>query len=104
MTQDQNKFHYAWIILIALSIIVGIGKGAVNNTAGLFLPPVTEDLGIGMGTLTLYFSISAIVTMIFFQIGGKLMAKYDTRYIIVAGIILQAGSFALFGTMKHVLG
>lgn len=102
--KKQSGFHYAWIILLALSVIVGIGKGALNNSAGLFLPPVTEELGVGMGTLTLYFSVSAIVTMVFLPIGGKLMAKYDTRYIIVAGILLQAGAFALFGLMQHVFG
>lgn len=102
--KKQSKFHYAWIILLALSVIVGIGKGALNNSAGLFLLPVTEELGVGMGTLTLYFSVSAVVTMVFLPIGGKLMAKYDTRYIIVAGILLQAGAFALFGVMQHVFG
>lgn len=104
MERNQRKFHYAWIILIALSVIVGIGKGALNNTAGLFLNPVAQDLEVGMGTLTLYFSVSAIVTMVFLPIGGKLMAKYDTRYIIIAGILLQAGAFALFGLMQHVFG
>lgn len=102
--KKQSKFHYAWIILLALSVIVGIGKGALNNSAGLFLLPVTNELGVGMGTLTLYFSVSAVVTMVFLPIGGKLMAKYDTRYIIVAGILLQAGAFALFGVMQHVFG
>src|SRR5699024_8046189 len=102
--EKKSKFHYAWVILIAISIIVGIGKGAINNSAGLFLPSVTDDLGIGMGKLTLYFSVSAVVTMIFLPIGGKLMAKYDTRYIIVLGIILQAGAFALFGLMSNVWG
>lgn len=102
--KKQSKFHYAWIILLALSVIVGIGKGALNNSAGLFLLPVTDELGIGMGTLTLYFSVSAVVTMVFLPIGGKLMAKYDTRYIIVAGILLQAGAFILFGVMQHVFG
>lgn len=104
MTKNHSKFHYAWMILIAISIIVGIGKGAINNSAGLFLPSVTEDLGVGMGRLTLYFSVSAVVTMIFLPLGGKLMAKYDTRYIIVAGIILQGGAFALFGLMSSVWG
>lgn len=100
----NSKIHYAWWILVALSIIVGIGKGALNNSAGLFLPGVTEDLSIGMGTLTLYFSVSAIVTMVFLPIGGKLMAKYDIRTIIIAGIILQGGAFALFGLMSSVWG
>lgn len=100
----KSKFHYAWWILIALSIIVGVGKGAINNTAGLFLTSVTEDLGIGMGSLSLYFSVSAVVTLIFLPIGGKLMAKYDTRLILSIGIVLQAGAFALFGFMSSVWG
>lgn len=102
--KQKSKFHYAWIILIALSIIVGVGKGAINNTSGLFLTSVTEDLGIGMGKISLYFSVSAVVTMFFLPIGGKLMAKYDTRFILSIGIILQAGAFALFGFMSSVWG
>lgn len=104
MTKERSKFHYAWIILLALSVIVGIGKGAINNSSGLFLPSVTDDLGIGMGKLSLYFSVSAVVTMVFLPIGGKLMAKYDTRYIIAIGILLQGGAFALFGLMSNVWG
>lgn len=100
----NRKVHYAWWILVALCIIVGIGKGGLNNSAGLFLTSVTEDLGIGMGNLSLYFSVSAVVTMIFLPIGGKLMAKYDTRLILSVGIVLQAGAFALFGLMSSVWG
>lgn len=102
--KQKSKIHYAWWILIALSIIVGLGKGGLNNTAGQFLPFVTQDLGIGMGQLSLYFSVSAVVTMLFLPIGGKLMAKYDIRLILVVGIALQAGAFALFGAMSSVWG
>ncbi|MEK3888835.1 MFS transporter [Bacillus sp. FSL K6-3431] len=104
MSKSKNRFHYAWWILIALCIIVGLGKGGLNNSSGLFLTPVTKDLGIGMGNLSLYFSVSAIVTMLFLPIGGKMMAKYDTRLILIVGIILQAGAFAMFGLMNSVWG
>ncbi|WP_019147246.1 MFS transporter [Timonella senegalensis] len=103
-TRNKSKIHYAWWILLAISIIVGCGKGVLMNTAGLFLPPVTEELGVGMGTLMLYFSVSAIVTLVFLPLGGKLMAKYDPRQIIIASIIFQGGSFALFGLMSSVWG
>lgn len=89
---------------MGLCIIVGLGKGGLNNSAGLFLTPVSKDLGIGMGNLTLYFSVSAIVTIVFLPIGGKLMAKYDTRLLLTISIILQAGAFALFGLMSSVWG
>lgn len=102
--KQKSKLHYAWWILIALCIIIGIGKGSINNISGLFLTSVTADLGIGMGNLSLYFSVSAVITMVFLPIGGKLMAKYDTRFILAAAIVLQAGSFALFGFMSSVWG
>ncbi|MEO4055320.1 MFS transporter [Solibacillus sp. CAU 1738] len=102
--QQKKKIHYAWILLIALSIMVGVGKNGISTAGGLFLTPVTQDLGIGMGSLTLYFSIASIVTMIFLPIAGKLMAKYDIRLILIVSIILMAGSFAMFGFMSSVWG
>ncbi|MGK9253041.1 MFS transporter [Paenibacillus humicus] len=104
MNHAKKKIHYAWWILLGLCIMVGLGKAALNNSAGLFLKQVSTDLGVGMGSLSLYFSVSAIVTMVFLPIGGKLMAKYDTRFILSIAIILQAGAFALFGLMSSVWG
>lgn len=104
MEKTKGKIHYAWWILVGLCLMVGLGKGALNNTAGLFLPPVASDLGIGIGNLTLYLSISSIVTLIFLPVGGKMMAKYDTKVLLTGAIILQAGAFAAFGFMKAVWG
>ncbi|WP_431027000.1 MFS transporter [Lysinibacillus sp. LZ02] len=104
MSQNKTNVHYAWWILLGLCIIVGLGKGGLNNSAGLFLTPVTKDLGVGIGSLSLYFSISAIVTIIILPIAGKLMMKYNTRLLLVIAIILQASAFALFGLMNSVWG
>lgn len=99
-----KKIHYAWWVLVAISLIVGVGKGVLMNTAGLFLPAASEDLNVGMGQISLYFSVSALVTLVFLPLGGKLMAKFDARQIITAAIIFQGGSFALFGLMSSVWG
>ncbi|MFJ7935839.1 MFS transporter [Sporosarcina sp. NPDC096371] len=104
MSTKQNKFHFAWLVLLGLCITVGLGKSGLNSSAGLFLSPVSKDLGVGLGNLTLYLSIASIVTMVFLPIGGKLMAKYDTRVLLSIAIILQAGAFALFGLMNSVWG
>ncbi|KAA0966394.1 MFS transporter [Sporosarcina sp. ANT_H38] len=104
MENAKKKIHYAWWILIGLCIMVGLGKGALNNSAGLFLTPVSKELGIGMGSLTLYLSISSVVTMLILPIGGKMMAKYNTKYLLTIAIILQAGAFAAFGLMNSVWG
>lgn len=104
MNKPKKKIHYAWRVLLGLVIMVGAAKGGIMTTGGLFLTPVTEDLGIGMGSLTLYFSISSIVTMISLPIAGQLMAKYNIRTLLVAAVTLEAGSFAMFGLMNSVWG
>lgn len=104
MTKAKKKIHYAWWTLVALCIIVGLAKGALNTSSGLFIPGATKDLGILTGNLTLYFSISSIVTMIFLPIGGKILAKYDVRMVLIIAIILQAGSYVGFGFSNSVWG
>ncbi|MCM3757912.1 MFS transporter [Sporosarcina aquimarina] len=104
MATAKKKIHYAWWTLAALCIIVGLAKGALNTSSGLFIPGATKDLGILTGNLTLYFSISSIVTMIFLPIGGKILAKYNIRMVLVIAIILQAGSYVGFGFSNSVWG
>ncbi|MDW0114315.1 MFS transporter [Sporosarcina saromensis] len=105
MSQSKKKkIHYAWWVLVGLVVMVGAAKGGIMTTGGLFLTPVTEDLGIGMGSLTLYFSIASIVTMLFLPIAGKLIAKYNIRILLLVAVSLEAGSFAMFGFMNSVWG
>lgn len=104
MSKFKGNIHFAWWVLVGLCLTVGLSKAALNNSAGLFFPAITKDLGIGTGNLTLYLSISSIVTLVFLPIGGKLMSKYDTRYLLTIAIILQAGAFGIFGFSSSVWG
>lgn len=100
----SGKIHNAWWVLIGLCIILGIGKGTLNNSAGLFLPSISNELGIGMGDLSLYFSVSAIITMLYLPFGGKLIAKYNIRLILIISIICEAGAYIAFSFMNSVWG
>ncbi|MFH0066266.1 hypothetical protein [Peribacillus sp. NPDC056705] len=42
----KKKIHFAWWLLAGLAIMVGIAKGGIMTAGGLFLTPMTEDLGI----------------------------------------------------------
>lgn len=101
---NKKKIHFGWWVLVGISLMAAFTRGGINSSGALFLTPVSDDLDIGMGSLTLYFSVSSIVTMIFLPIAGKMMAKYDIRLLLIAGVILQAGSFAMFGLMTSVWG
>ena len=102
--KTKARIHQAWWILVGLCIIVGIGKGVLNNSASLYLTPISQDLGIGMGDLTLYLSVSSVVTLLFLPFAGKLIAKYDIRTLIIVAILLQAGAYIAFSFMNSVWG
>ena len=97
-----KKIHYAWFILLGIILIRGFAGGGINMTAGLFLAPVSSDIGVGIGTLSIYFSISSIVMVIWLPIAGKLINKYDVRLMSVIGGLLQIIPFILFGYMNSV--
>lgn len=99
-----KKFHYAWVILIALSLIRGISGPALNGSSGLFLTPVSEGIGVGIGQLSLYLSISSIATMIWLPIAGIIINKYSVKTVVILGVSLQALSFSALGFMNSVWG
>ncbi|WP_026022593.1 hypothetical protein [Kurthia senegalensis] len=88
MNEKKTSFHYAWVMLISISLILGLAKGAITNGSSLFLTPVSTELGIGMGNLTLYLSVGAIMTLIVLPFAGKLFEKYDVRLLLTIAIIL----------------
>lgn len=100
----NKKIHYAWFILLAVILIRGFAGGGINTTSGLFLAPVSEDIGVGVGTLSIYLSITSIVLVLFLPLAGKLIHRYDIRLLAVAGAFLQALSFAAFGLLNSVYG
>ena len=100
----RNKLHYAWLILLGVILIRGFAGGGINMTSGLFLFPVSQEIGVGMGSLSIYFSITSIVMVLWLPFAGKLINKYDIRIVAIAGAILQALSFAGMGFMNAVYG
>lgn len=102
MSNKKFKIHYAWIMLFALCIIRSLSAAGINNTGGIFLSPVSSDIGVGIGTLSIYFSISSIATLIFMPIAGKLIQKHSIKAMMIVAALLQCLSFMALGLMNSV--
>ena len=100
----RKKMHYAWIILLGVILIRGFAGGGINSVSGLFLYPVSQDIGVGIGTLSIYLSITSIVMVLWLPLAGSLLNRYDVRLVAAAGAVLQALSFMSFGRMNSVYG
>ena len=99
-----KKFNYAWIILLAVSLIRGIAGPAINASSGLFLKPVSDSIGVGIGQLSIYLSISSIATIVWLPIAGNIFNKYSVKTVAILGVALQAFSFMALGFMNSVWG
>ena len=100
----KKNIHYAWFILLGVILIRGFARGGLNTTSGLFLPPVSQELDVGIGTLSIYFSITSIVMVFWLPFAGTLINRYDIRVMAVAGAVLQTLSFMAFGLLNQVYG
>lgn len=101
---ENKKLHYAWFILLGVILIRGFAGGGLNMTSGLFLSPVSQEIGVGIGTLSIYLSITSIVMVLWLPFAGKLINQYDIRVMAVIGAVLQAFAFVGLGFMNTVYG
>lgn len=66
------------------------------------MTPVSQDLGIGIGQLSLYLSISSIATLVWLPIAGSLFNKYSVKVVVTVGVLLQTVAFIVLGFMSNV--
>lgn len=100
----KNYKNSPYLVLLGIIIIRGFASGAINMTSSLFLSPVAKDIGVGIGTISLYFSIMAVVTVLFLPYGGRLMAKKGVKSLVFVSAIFMALTFASFGLLNNVFG
>ena len=104
MAQQKKRIHYAWFVLIAIIIMMGFLRGGVNSGMGLFLSPISQDLGFGIGSLSIMYSVSALVGAVWKPIAGKLLQKYSIRMITGISVCVHALCFAAMGLMHQLWG
>lgn len=98
----KQTINKAWLVLLGVILIRGFAGGGINMTSGLFLSPVSKTLGVGIGSLSIYLSITSIVMVLWLPAAGRLINRYDIRWIAFLGAALQIVPFMAFAWMNHV--
>lgn len=88
----MKKLHYGWILVILATGILTM-YAVVSFTRGVFLTPITNELGWSRGTLSAAFSIFVLVAGPLAIFTGKLTDKYGPRFLITAGGLLAGAGF-----------
>jgi MFS family permease len=90
-----------WWIVAACACGLLVGAGAILVfTFGVFLKPMTEDLGVSRGDLSGGLGIGAWFVALSCPIIGWLIDRFGTRRVMIPGILLFAFAVASFGLMQ----
>lgn len=78
-----------WAILLSCAVIVGLAMG-LRQSIGLFMTPVSSDLGLGREVFSLAVGISNITWGIAAPFTGAVADKYGSGRVVVFGAICTA--------------
>jgi MFS family permease len=94
-------FANRWWIVFACACGLLVGAGSILIFSfGVFLKPVTEDLGLSRGTLSTALGASTWLTALSCPTVGWLIDRWGTRRIMLPGILLFALAVAGFALMQ----
>ncbi len=93
MESVNQKFFYGWIIVLAATIIYGVAAGQVV-CFGVFVKPLSADLGWTRASITGAFGIYMIIMSIVAGLIGILLDRIGPRILCIAGgLFMGLGCF-----------
>lgn len=94
-------FASRWWIVFACACGLLVGTGSILIFSfGVFLKPVTQDLGVSRGDLSTALGLGAWLVALACPIVGWLIDRFGARQIMLPGILLFALAVAGFGLMQ----
>lgn len=75
---------WAWLVVLGCIGFYSIPTGIIANTSGIFVAPVMDQFGWTQTDTTMYRTIQPIVSAITAPVAGKLLQRYNPRWILAA--------------------
>jgi predicted MFS family arabinose efflux permease len=89
-----------WVIVISAGLIVGVTMG-LRQVAGLYLPPVTKELGIGREPFSTAMAVANLLWGVASIFAGAFADKFGAGRVIVGGLLLMmAGNYAMYAAQS----
>ena len=96
-----SLFHNRWWIVFATICGLVVGAGPINVfTFGVFLKPITEDLGLSRGAVSAALTFHAAIAAIVLPIIGWLVDRWGARRIMLPGLFLYALATASYALIQ----
>ena len=92
-----------WLIVVTSFLIMGIVFGTCISCMGVYVKPVAADLGISRTAFSLTITIGSFSMMLSSIAAGKMISRWNIKFMMLIGVLLCAGSMFLYSVAKSVL-
>src|SRR3984885_11157052 len=90
-------------ILIGVSLMLSLSMG-VRQSLGIFLQPLTHDIGISVSDFTLAIAVQNLAWGFLQPFAGALTVRYGFRAIMMVGALLYIAGLVLMASAQGMLG
>ena len=90
------------LVLICCCLMAASSVGVFTNSVGVFYTTVSADLGVGRGAFALHATLCALTMGFLCPVAAKVLKKAPSRFLILGGSILSAGTTALMALASNV--
>jgi MFS family permease len=90
-------FANRWWVVVATVLGLIVGAGPINVfTFGVFLKPITADLGIGRGLLSSALTLHATVAALMCPVFGWMIDRWGVRRVMIPALVLYTFGIAAY--------
>ena len=100
--KNTEKMHYGYVIVLCCFWIMFFIVGLAMSCAGIFYKPISESLGVHVGTLGVYMSLNFLFSALTLSFAGKVMEKYGVRKTLTLSSVTVAATFMLMASFNAV--
>jgi len=89
-----------WVVVLAAGLIVGIAMG-IRQIMGLYLPPMTRDLGIGREPFSTAMAVANLIWGIGAVFAGMIADRHGAGRVVVGGTLAtMAGMYLMYAAQS----
>lgn len=94
--------HPAWWMLACSCALIFVGQGMVSSCVGIFFQPASEELGVGIGTLSGYVTLQGITNAVVTPFAGRILPRCRIRVVASAAALATCVAFGAMAFYQHV--
>ncbi len=95
-----RRVFYGWWIVAGTMVLGTLSGGVYIHGFTAFVLPLSEDFDVGLGTISLAFSLASLGEVVWGPLQGMLVDRYGPRRVMFVGVTMMGLAFVL-GSMAQ---